>query len=1244
MFQVSQEGEGLRTIAFDGSFDPANALSELLILREAAGRWGWDADQDPEDVHPCKMFDMICGTGIGGFITVLFAALNMTVGQAIQVHQHLDVMLFQSASWLEKDQDGCLAIASKTLDKIAELLGVHVPLDQLFSLHAFAKGFVCVVNSVSPGRCRLLRNYRSRLRSPSCTIREALLVCLSDCVHIAPISIHDEQFQNAVDGFANPTRIMMQELSNAFRMDCEVACLVNIGAGRPSLLPLSSRENAEEITALLRSCDLVAEDVAAQCFNLGSFFFFRFSLFSSADYQYSIDSDFTSLMKGLTTRYLSTNETSSRLDDLVDALKQRPKVVSPSRLRSFAGEDVHSRRFAAGTVVQQHLDDITLRDMNAWLQPIHQTSKLDMNIRARRGTTCRWLLNNFIFMRWMKAARGLFWFRGLMGTGKTVTSSLVIETLLTRDDIHVAYYYFELMNPSTLSEEALFRSLVAQLAGASLTTMRTLYQRHNNGGLQPQLNTLCTALEELVSASPKPVFIVVDALDELPLSQRKYLLQTILTFSSSNGASKTHIMLTSREEVDILRAFEGKVDFELGVQGDLVRQDIAAFVDRQLEDEKWKVWPQDEIEKTRRLLNERADGQFRMVACQVDLLHQVKDLEHLQRSLHSFPKSLHETYNYILAGISQASQDQAHRLFAILSFASKRISTTEISALLAVELSSEEDSGDLPEFRLSNYFHDHLDVMGLGTSLVSRVEDYGITYLQLAHSSVREHLLAPSCSWFSLDENLAHNMIASAALALLLHFQVLEEKDQRRHVYPYSRDEWYTHVFPHGPLLLLQQQQLLYASFPWMYNSCMVYSTSFASSSKEIIDLQQKYPNRCSKLESAVYFGLVDLVEALLRSRSWDSDALTSSLIWAARSSREEVLSIQCCGHLLSLGANVNTDTSGPLALQEAAIRDKYELVSFLIDKGVEVNAAGGYYGTALQAAACYQSLDMMSFLLSKGADVNALGGDYGTALQRAAYQSSLTMVQFLLEKGADVNKLGGRYGTALHAATYAQSLDIVLLLAEKGANVNALTAEYGTVLHVAAWRRSPAIVRFLIEKGANTNVLGERDGTALQIAALQGSLEITTLLLVNGADLNLSGGTYGTALQAAAYKGSQELVQYLVEMGADINTLGGKYGTALQASAYSESLKMVQFLIKRGADTNIIGGEFGTALIAAAWRGSLEIVTFLVENGASVNAVGGRNGTALDTAQEQRWHSIVQYLKSRRAKSCKELVAGIEL
>ena len=100
--------------------------------------------------------------------------------------------------------------------------------------------------------------------------------------------------------------------------------------------------------------------------------------------------------------------------------------------------------------------------------------------------------------------------------------------------------------------------------------------------------------------------------------------------------------------------------------------------------------------------------------------------------------------------------------------------------------------------------------------------------------------------------------------------------------------------------------------------------------------------------------------------------------------------------------------------------------MQLVLEKGADVNAQGGEYGTALQAASANRDLDIVRLLLDKGADINARGGKYGTALQAVfapadtPYSATpLHAAEVLLAHGADftAHVPGSEFGDALSAA-----------------------------------------------------------------------------------------------------------------------------------------------------------------------------------------------------------------------------------
>ncbi|KAF3207946.1 hypothetical protein TWF106_011569 [Orbilia oligospora] len=267
----------------------------------------------------------------------------------------------------------------------------------------------------------------------------------------------------------------------------------------------------------------------------------------------------------------------------------------------------------------------------------------------------------------------------------------------------------------------------------------------------------------------------------------------------------------------------------------------------------------------------------------------------------------------------------------------------------------------------------------------------------------------------------------------------------------------------------------------------------------------------------------------------------------------------------------------------------------------IDVNARGGPYVTAMGAAvACIYGTntteEIIHMLLKAGADCNANCGPFLNVLQAVVCQGLLrkfertaTVVSMLIDAGADVNAQDDELGNALQVVpalvTGNTTLDtnwvyrIIEVLLKAGADINAQGGKYGSALQVAVLAaihsplegtRQQDFIRQFLDAGADVNVQGGKYGNALQAAVTGVMLEppgcdlayqITKMLLAAGADVNAQGGLYGSALQAAAAAAmlkplgnisTAKVIKMLLGSGADVKTQGGIYGEALQAAAAS--------------------------------------------------------------------------------------------
>ena len=143
---------------------------------------------------------------------------------------------------------------------------------------------------------------------------------------------------------------------------------------------------------------------------------------------------------------------------------------------------------------------------------------------------------------------------------------------------------------------------------------------------------------------------------------------------------------------------------------------------------------------------------------------------------------------------------------------------------------------------------------------------------------------------------------------------------------------------------------------------------------------------------------------------------------------------------LLANGADVNAqDFLLVTPLHRAAEHNALETASLLLENGVNVNVVREYYGeTPLHRAVySYDNPNMVSFLIEKGANVDATNTQDGTPLHYAAAFNALESAAVLLANGANVNAEGYLNATPLDAAIDRDNTEMQDLLRQHGGMCN---------------------------------------------------------------------------------------------------------------------------------------------------------------------------------------------------------------
>ncbi|MDW7694489.1 ankyrin repeat domain-containing protein [Flammeovirgaceae bacterium SG7u.111] len=213
-----------------------------------------------------------------------------------------------------------------------------------------------------------------------------------------------------------------------------------------------------------------------------------------------------------------------------------------------------------------------------------------------------------------------------------------------------------------------------------------------------------------------------------------------------------------------------------------------------------------------------------------------------------------------------------------------------------------------------------------------------------------------------------------------------------------------------------------------------------------------------------------------------------------------------------------------------AGKRNQAEIVSYFLDKGVDVNEVDKKGNTPFLNAASARSSDLLKLMYPhfKAKKINAQNNDGATALMLAASKNDANAVAFLIEKGADPklkNKegndvgyylveayrpAGGRRGrpapggqvqSEIKSDPFSEKLEI---LKKSGYDVNTQQTKGASLLHVAAGKNDFKLIKTLVSSGMDVNQADKNGTTPLHIASMKATNDkILKYLVAQGANLS---------------------------------------------------------------------------------------------------------------------------------------------
>lgn len=194
---------------------------------------------------------------------------------------------------------------------------------------------------------------------------------------------------------------------------------------------------------------------------------------------------------------------------------------------------------------------------------------------------------------------------------------------------------------------------------------------------------------------------------------------------------------------------------------------------------------------------------------------------------------------------------------------------------------------------------------------------------------------------------------------------------------------------------------------------------------------------------------------------------------------------------------------------------------------------------------------------------------------------------------------------------------------------------ESRTLLHVATdwpghFPNGPAIATALVEAGADVNAPfgGEHAETPLHWAASSDDVGVLDALIDAGADIEAPGSVLGggAPMADAVGFGQWQSARRLVERGAST--------TLWQAAALGLLDRVEEYF----ATATPTAEEVTHAFWQACHGGHPRTAEYLLDRGAGLQWIGWNGRTPLDIAEAQDATEMVEWLRSRGAKSAAEL------
>jgi hypothetical protein len=283
-----------------------------------------------------------------------------------------------------------------------------------------------------------------------------------------------------------------------------------------------------------------------------------------------------------------------------------------------------------------------------WLQATdyaHQSGEFRKHLASHMIGTGSWLTSSDVYRTWVESAdNGMFWIKGIPGSGKSVVAAHLIDKLKSEHPgAPILYFFFRQIIDANHEPAALLRDWLDQVLEYSPPLQKKLKEL-----LEARRSLTSLSMEDLIgylrlafASLPGKVFCVADALDEMDSGNDEFL-QSLATLGSWRPG-KVKILITSRPVSSVEGPLRKAELLTIRLDEAMVDTDIASYVERGLRTTQLSVEEQHQIRKA---VPGRANGIFLYAKLAMDAF--LEPGLQVAEVLRTLPADLHEMYTSLL--------------------------------------------------------------------------------------------------------------------------------------------------------------------------------------------------------------------------------------------------------------------------------------------------------------------------------------------------------------------------------------------------------------------------------------------------------------------------------------------------------------------------------------------------------------------------------------------------------------------